>query len=177
MPTEAQNSLLKLLEEPPKGVLFILLAYNAFKILPTISSRCVTIEVLPISLDQAQNHFRDSSEALTRLYRLSGGQAGLLEELRDDRDHPLAASIEEAKKLLSATPYDRIKRVDGEFKQREAASLIVNAILRVCSAGLQSGRASARWIHNCRISIHALQQLEANVQPKLVLDHLFLNVR
>ena len=37
----AQNAALKLLEEPPKGVVFILCACNAQKFLPTVRSRCV----------------------------------------------------------------------------------------------------------------------------------------
>jgi hypothetical protein len=177
MPTEAQNSLLKLLEEPPQGVLFLLLAHDTSKILTTISSRCVAIDVLPVSLEQAQAYFGDTSEDFTRTYRLSGGLPGLLSELKDSDDHPLAKAINEAKVLLSATPFDRLKKIDSDFKKRDDATLIIRAILRVCTGGLQSGRASSRWIHNCQASVHALKQLEANVQTKIVMDQLFLNVR
>lgn len=40
---EAQNSFLKLLEEPPKNILFILTVDNQQKILPTILSRVKTV--------------------------------------------------------------------------------------------------------------------------------------
>ncbi len=39
----AQNAALKLLEEPPPGVIFILCAENAQALLPTVRSRCVEI--------------------------------------------------------------------------------------------------------------------------------------
>ena len=40
MNTEAQNALLKTLEEPPRDTLFILMADNAASLLPTVVSRC-----------------------------------------------------------------------------------------------------------------------------------------
>jgi DNA polymerase-3 subunit delta' len=43
MNTEAQNALLKTLEEPPKHVSIILTAENAAKLLPTVRSRCVSL--------------------------------------------------------------------------------------------------------------------------------------
>ncbi len=41
--TEASNALLKILEEPPAHVVFILATTEPHKILPTIASRCLTI--------------------------------------------------------------------------------------------------------------------------------------
>ena len=48
--TEAQNKLLKVLEEPPKNVYFLISAKQANRVLPTIKSRCdkITIEKLPL---------------------------------------------------------------------------------------------------------------------------------
>ncbi len=48
MGEEAQNALLKNLEEPPPGVLFILLSNNPDKLLPTIRSRCQRIDFNPL---------------------------------------------------------------------------------------------------------------------------------
>ena len=42
---EAQNSMLKILEEPPKNTLIIILAENSNQFLPTITSRCKIIEL------------------------------------------------------------------------------------------------------------------------------------
>lgn len=41
----AANALLKLLEEPPKSVVFLLTARSRFEVLPTISSRCFFVNV------------------------------------------------------------------------------------------------------------------------------------
>ena len=47
------NALLKVLEEPPPGVMFILVANQAQKILPTIMSRCQKVDMPVPSKDQA----------------------------------------------------------------------------------------------------------------------------
>ncbi len=46
---EAQNALLKILEEPPSSCLFILTAISVKSVLPTISSRARAITVHPVS--------------------------------------------------------------------------------------------------------------------------------
>ncbi len=45
MTTQAQNALLKTLEEPPDYVVFLLLTENADTLLPTITSRCVILKL------------------------------------------------------------------------------------------------------------------------------------
>ncbi len=47
---QTQNKLLKLLEEPPKGVIFLLGATSAFPVLPTVLSRAKKLEILPFSV-------------------------------------------------------------------------------------------------------------------------------
>ncbi|MFC2135727.1 ATP-binding protein [Bacteroidota bacterium] len=49
MTEEAQNALLKSLEEPPNGVIFILTTPYENRLLPTIKSRCWTINFSPLT--------------------------------------------------------------------------------------------------------------------------------
>ena len=64
----AANSLLKMLEEPPPNVVFILVAHQAQKILPTIMSRCQKIDMPVPSTEVALTWMReegvDNPEAL-----------------------------------------------------------------------------------------------------------------
>ena len=48
MRTEAQNALLKILEEPPKYGVFILLTDNPERLLPTVRSRCTELSLSPL---------------------------------------------------------------------------------------------------------------------------------
>lgn len=45
MTLQAQNAILKLLEEPPKNVIFILTSENKQELLPTVISRCVCFDI------------------------------------------------------------------------------------------------------------------------------------
>lgn len=45
MNTQAQNAALKLLEEPPEGIIFLLCAVNCELLLPTVRSRCAEVLV------------------------------------------------------------------------------------------------------------------------------------
>ena len=46
--TPAFNALLKIIEEPPEGVLFLLTATSAATVLPTIRSRCAAYTIAPV---------------------------------------------------------------------------------------------------------------------------------
>ncbi len=59
---QTQNKLLKLLEEPPRGVIFLLGATTAFPVLPTVLSRTKKLEILPFNIDEI-------AECLKRIYR------------------------------------------------------------------------------------------------------------
>ena len=45
---QAQNALLKTIEEPPSYAVILLLTTNAQSFLPTILSRCVTLSLKPV---------------------------------------------------------------------------------------------------------------------------------
>lgn len=53
MNASAQNALLKILEEPPERVLFILLCSSASAMLPTVLSRCVKLSLSPVETEEA----------------------------------------------------------------------------------------------------------------------------
>lgn len=52
MNIQAQNALLKTIEEPPSYAVILLLTINADAFLPTIRSRCVTLECKPVNDDK-----------------------------------------------------------------------------------------------------------------------------
>jgi DNA polymerase-3 subunit delta' len=72
--TEAANSLLKVLEEPPQSVVWLLLVADEERLLPTIISRCQRLELKPVPPEQVQ-------EALVNLYNIESDKAKLLAQL------------------------------------------------------------------------------------------------
>ncbi len=78
--TEAANSLLKYLEEPPPNVLLVLLTPDEDALLPTVLSRCQRLELRPMpraALGQVLTaDYGVDEEQATLIARLSGGCPG-----------------------------------------------------------------------------------------------------
>lgn len=76
----AANALLKTLEEPAAPVVLILTAPDPGSLLPTIVSRCQTITLRPVPIEQVENALRQgwqaSPEQAALLAQLSGGRLG-----------------------------------------------------------------------------------------------------
>jgi len=76
--TEAQNALLKTLEEPPDYVVLIVLASDPELLLPTIVSRCQQVPLRPLTIAQVR-------EALIKQWHVEANQANLLAHLSGGR--------------------------------------------------------------------------------------------
>ena len=59
MTLQAQNALLKTIEEPPAYAVILLLADNPDSLLPTISSRCVILNLKPVSDNLAKSYLME----------------------------------------------------------------------------------------------------------------------
>lgn len=55
MNEQTQNALLKNLEEPPEGIVFFIITSNIEKLLPTVQSRCWTINFNPLSTNSVKD--------------------------------------------------------------------------------------------------------------------------
>jgi hypothetical protein len=84
MNLEASNKLLKLLEEPPKGTIFILVSDNANQLLLTIISRLQTIKVSDFTTKDIINHFGEnilSFEKAKQLRNLTDADFGKISQI------------------------------------------------------------------------------------------------
>lgn len=91
MNTQTANMLLKAIEEPSENTVFILITHSPESVLPTISSRCQGIRVLPLSREEVsaelQSRFGASREDADMAASISGGSVGLaLRELSEKED-------------------------------------------------------------------------------------------
>jgi DNA polymerase III subunit delta' len=103
MTAQAQNGLLKTLEEPPGRALIILLTTHANELLATVRSRCQLIRFLPLDRILVENELRkagiDAAQARSAA-ELTNGSLGLaLQWIQDgllDPAREVAASIDNA---------------------------------------------------------------------------------
>lgn len=76
---QAANSLLKVLEEPPEGTYFFLIASSATQVLPTLQSRSQIVSFSPLTLEQMKKRSRAPEWAL----RASSGSFEKLQMLTE----------------------------------------------------------------------------------------------
>ena len=83
MSIQAQNALLKILEEPPKHAVFILTASYPGAMLETIRSRVVPVQIEPVSRSsflQALSKPQAGAQQLEEVFNLCGGNIGRAEK-------------------------------------------------------------------------------------------------
>lgn len=86
---EAQNALLKTIEEPPSYAIIILVCENIEKLLPTIKSRCINIRFHPLSAQVISNFLSYKDVSLLEqqiIGKLCEGSMGLANDLLDNED-------------------------------------------------------------------------------------------
>jgi DNA polymerase-3 subunit delta' len=75
MTEAAQNALLKTIEEPPEYGVVILLTSNISELLPTIQSRCLTLEFRPLSMTAVEEYLKSHCQIPDYLARASAAFA------------------------------------------------------------------------------------------------------
>ena len=86
---DAQNCLLKTLEEPPEFVTIILIVSNENKILNTIKSRCIKIyfnELTDEELNTYINENLDSSNFSVNMLKACGGSIGKVKQICENKE-------------------------------------------------------------------------------------------
>lgn len=178
MSLEAQNSILKVLEEPPLDSCIILTTDSSDKLLPTIISRCQLLNIRPISKAQAKDRFKlTEKQDFDSLYNLSGGLIGLLSDLIYDRENHIQADINSAKTLLNQTVYERLTSVDNI--QKDDVEALLNGMLKIAHSGSKLSVSKNRVVHkrwftmlaNCQT---AIELLKAGAHQKLILSWLMM---
>ncbi len=104
MEAPAQNSLLKVFEEPPEYGMIIMLAENANEFLPTILSRATLLRTQPLSAEEVATYLTKekgiSQEKAEQLAILSGGAIGRALDLLED-ETMIALREDTLKKFLA----------------------------------------------------------------------------
>ncbi len=186
MTTEAQNALLKILEEPPEDTVIILTASKPHQLRPTIHSRVQTIAILPPPKDLLLGHFMNKGHKgsdIERAYMLSNGQVGLMHALlSNDDESPLTAHISTAKELYGMNSFERLAKVDELSKNKEVIPGILFACKRICITALEQAalknqeKAVASWHKQLGLILKAEESLKFNPNSKLLLTDLFIQM-
>jgi DNA polymerase-3 subunit delta' len=172
------NALLKVLEEPPEGVLFILTAPNAAVLLPTIRSRCCTYTLSPLSVDTCAatltRQYGTPQQQAVCLAQVFGGKLG--SAVRCLQDESWRNALADAQQLAQAAQqkdvYTALVLLAKYEKDRPGALLLLQLYAHVCGAAMRGG---AQPVSGERAAVglpavdDAVAKLSANVNGKTVL--------
>ena len=192
--TEGQNALLKILEEPPKYGVFILLTDNSEKILPTVRSRCteLKLQALPEKLlhRQLRQDFPKAEEDdLAAAILRSGGFLGQAREiLKSGGEVPpqtesfvKSFAAKDALALVQTlAPMEKWKRDALVEILQSWLELLENAL--ACRTGgvrasamantLAQSRSSAELLNAAKELQKALEYAQRNVSPAAICGYL-----
>lgn len=207
-PTEAMNrnaanSLLKTLEEPPAGTLFLLVSNEPMKLLPTIRSRCQAIPV-PVPPTALAEHFLsdDGISNASRWLALAGGSPKLAREMarggEGDWLELLVSRLGAGKNCEPLNAAQTLEKAIKDSKGKLQLKQVVDALqkwlvdLTLVSAGqpvryflpqaakladLAGKIPDARLIRAYRALIGRRQEAEQPLNARLALEGLFLDYK
>lgn len=154
MTVQAANSLLKLLEEPPPGFVFILVAGTAQPLLPTILSRCRKLQFQPLAASilakalEARGHVPEAANVAARL---SGGRMGTaLRLLAPDglaARNMAADLLENLHDSKMTAIWDKALKLDS-LETKEIVTVLEFLLYLFRDIVLVAGRHSERLIYN-----------------------------
>lgn len=145
--TEAQNKLLKVLEEPPKNVYFLLSAKRQDKVLPTIKSRCDKIVISPLADEEVEKYCKDKLACI-----LGNGYLGRTLALEKDENLKslcdFAVSI--FTEMKSSKDVLRFSKNFANFKGRED---LILEVLSLCVEDMIKQKCESEAL--CKLSLYA----------------------
>ena len=175
MRAEAQNAMLKLLEEGPEYAAFLLLCENPGSVLQTIRSRCEQLSMAPVSLPESEAFLRErfphktAQEIRAAAVNAQGILGRAVAELEGDREQ-LARLQEQARELARVLcEGDELSVLESvlplEKQGREEWSdlltrLEVELVSRL-GRGIGDKRRAMKCVELCR-QLHAAAALNVN---------------
>jgi len=158
--TEAFNALLKMLEEPPEHVVFVLATTEKHRVLPTIISRCQSfdfrrpgVETLTKKLSEIAQAEKIEAEpgALTVIAREGKGSfrdaEGLLDQLSSFSDGPVTAAM--VRELLGSVGSEVLLETTAALHERRAADAL-RIVDRLSNEGKDLGQFAGELIGHLR---------------------------
>ena len=97
MTIEAQNSLLKTLEEPPEYAVIILIVHNERSVLSTVKSRCINIKFSKLSDKDIKKYFVKNDlnfeDKNINVFKVLDGSLNNIDFIKDDYDELLNLTV------------------------------------------------------------------------------------
>ena len=181
---QAQNALLKTIEEPPAGTVLILTAPSEQSLLPTIRSRAQVLTLQSPKTSALKDYCKQAGYtdgAIAKAMLMSDGLPGLCSALlAGDASHPLVAAANRARDILQKNSFERLAMTDDLVADKQAWLDTLFMLERMAHISLQNRQASVtairRWHGILKAAHAAYARTLASAQIKLVALNFMLSV-
>ena len=175
MTVEAQNCLLKTLEEPPEFVTIILIGSNENSFLSTIKSRCMILHFEKISDEQIQKYLQDNHQTEINskiMLEACQGSIGKALEIKDKQElyqntEQVVNSLERKDKI------DILNMSDFIYKSKDDKLEILNYI-NVLFINL--AKINSKYADCIAIVEETKRRLQTNANYDMCIDNLLLSL-
>lgn len=186
MQAPAQNALLKILEEPPQGVIFILITLSAEKLLTTVRSRCITLSLTEPKEEEAISLLKEitsnSGEEIRSALGRSKNNIGVaLSYLSGKEKNSYAAVASDIISMISAgKEYDMLKKLHSFDRDRAAAAAIFDELCErlamllreSCYTHIKEGLSREQIVRLYDVTVSLKASLESNANLMLLFANL-----
>ena len=175
MTVEAQNCLLKTLEEPPEFVTIILIGSNENSFLSTIKSRCMILHFEKISDEQIQKYLQDNHQTEINskiMLEACQGSIGKALEIKDKQElyqntEQVVNSLERKDKI------DILNMSDFIYKSKDDKLEILN-YMNVLFINL--AKINSKYADCIAIVEETKRRLQSNANYDICIDNLLLSL-
>lgn len=175
MTVEAQNCLLKTLEEPPEFVTIILIGSNENSFLSTIKSRCMILHFEKISDEQIQKYLQDNHQTEINskiMLEACQGSIGKTLEIKDKQElyqntEQVVNSLERKDKI------DILNMSDFIYKSKDDKLEILN-YMNVLFINL--AKINSKYADCIAIVEETKRRLQSNANYDMCIDNLLLSL-
>ncbi len=126
MNEQAQNALLKVLEEPPGDIIFILIAESAAALLDTIISRCTVLSLVPPEMPDALrylvNNTEFSEEQIKEALKTTGGNIGAAKEALAGGETAAQSAAKRFSELLISGNEAEMLKITAQFEKSRVSA-------------------------------------------------------
>ncbi|HYF96966.1 MAG TPA: hypothetical protein VD947_02900 [Patescibacteria group bacterium] len=182
---EAQNSLLKSLEEPPADTIIIVTTTAKKNLLPTTASRMSWLSVVPVDLKASMGYFSDEYDAdkVIRSYNIADGKVGMMVNLLDNSGgQAFIGYIEKVKVLLRMDRFGRLQGIDALTKDKDFdLAIFLLALAKVYQSAIKGEinkgkKPSKKMLLALNKIILAQETSKYNANQKALLTDIFYNL-
>jgi DNA polymerase III delta prime subunit len=179
---DAQNNLLKLLEELPQKTIVMLNVSDKKQIIQTVQSRCFTIPVLPITEEQANIYAVDNDihDGLAKkAFLIAEGNRSMYLDIVNSNGNSTEELIATAKEFIQSSVFHRQKILQTILKNDNSVSNFINALKLTAKTGMRRATeysSKQNWKNILSKIIITEEQIDKNVQLKLALLSLSVSI-